>query len=82
MFSHSPHCCAYVCVMNFDISICFKLFCSKNYFGSNCEIFCDETKNDYYTCDMDTGERICHEGFLGVDCQTRKYLKLIWKIYS
>ena len=52
-----------------------KLYCSKNYFGSNCENYCDETKNDFYTCDLDTGDRICREGFIGDDCQTRNIHK-------
>lgn len=47
-----------------------KLYCGVNYFGANCETYCDEN-NEYYHCDADTGARICREGFLGDECQIR-----------
>ena len=58
---------------NSSLQVQSKLYCAPNYFGNNCENFCDETPNDYFTCDLDTGARICREGFLGDDCQIRKY---------
>jgi hypothetical protein len=50
-----------------------RLFCAKNYFGAQCEKYCDEsTNNIYYECEPLTGEKICKNGFLGQDCQIRK----------
>lgn len=63
--------------INFDFLIInflfyLKLFCAPNYFGSNCETFCDETPNDYYACDIETGLKHCRDGFVGENCQIRK----------
>jgi hypothetical protein len=55
----------------------FKLNCGKNYFGSNCETFCDDSPaNEFYTCDKKTGARICRDGYLGEYCQLRKLILL------
>jgi hypothetical protein len=61
-------------LFNFNSSLLVqaKLICAPNYFGSNCDIFCDETPNPYYRCDFETGMKICSEYFMGDECQIRK----------
>jgi hypothetical protein len=56
-----------------SLLISSKLYCDKNYFGKNCDIYCDEDSIDYFTCNEDTGVKECNEGFMGQYCDIRKF---------
>lgn len=53
-----------------------RLYCARNFFGKNCETFCNEAENESYSCDTETGELVCKEGFVGRFCQIRKSMFL------
>lgn len=53
------------------------MYCANNYYGKNCETFCNVT--DYNRCDPETGALICNEGFIGEDCQIRKLNRKCYK---
>ena len=58
---------------NSSLTVKSKLYCAENYFGPNCETFCEEQFNQYYSCDSETGARICKDGFIGDYCQIRNF---------
>ncbi|UJR13724.1 hypothetical protein I4U23_000735 [Adineta vaga] len=45
----------------------FSLYCSSNYFGTDCEIFCLPNAQRY-DCDSNTGQKLCKHGYFGQDC--------------
>ncbi|CAF0952593.1 unnamed protein product [Adineta ricciae] len=45
----------------------FSLYCSPNYFGTNCETFC-LPHDQRYDCDVNTGQKICKNGYFGAHC--------------
>ncbi|CAF1070416.1 unnamed protein product [Adineta steineri] len=45
----------------------FSLYCSTNYYGTDCEIFCLPNEQRY-DCDLNTGQKICKYGYFGQDC--------------
>ena len=61
---------------NSSLTVRAQLSCAPSFFGSNCEVFCNEEEtaasNCHYTCDVFTGARVCKNDFFGPDCQTRK----------
>lgn len=62
---------------NSRISFSFRVMCSANYFGTDCATYCvprDDASLGHYTCNSNTGSKICREGWTGVDCLTRELL--------
>ncbi len=49
----------------------FKLYCSPNYYGSDCETSCLPNEQRY-DCDLNTGQKICKHGYFGQDCLSGK----------
>lgn len=57
------------------LSVSYTLYCDENYYGSSCSVYCvpqDSTSTGHYTCDADTGEKICRAGWEDAsnDCLT------------
>ncbi|CAH1782993.1 unnamed protein product [Owenia fusiformis] len=51
-----------------DIEV--SVYCDYNYYGSDCSVYC-QAQDDYYghyTCDPDSGSKICNSGFYGENC--------------
>lgn len=50
--------------------------CSANYFGTDCATYCIPRDDSlgHYTCNSNTGSKICINGWNGVDCLTRELL--------
>ncbi len=42
-----------------------------NYYGKDCEIFCLPNEQRY-DCDLNTGQKICKNGYFGPDCLSGK----------
>ena len=49
----------------------FKLYCSSNYYGNDCETFCPPN-DQRYECDLNTGQKICKHGYFSQDCLSGK----------
>ena len=50
--------------------ITYRVYCTQNYYGSNCNVYClasSNVVNGYYTCDPKTGAKICAQGELMVE---------------
>ncbi|XP_064605715.1 uncharacterized protein LOC135470608 [Liolophura sinensis] len=49
-------------------------FCEPNYYGPSCSVYCKSDPgcdSGYFTCDPKTGEKLCSEGWMGQNCDTR-----------
>ena len=51
------------------LELAFRLTCGENHYTSAC-IYCVPTNDSsgHYTCNNETGERLCLEGYSGTDC--------------
>lgn len=52
----------------------FRVICDTNYYGADCTRFCvsqDSNTLGHYTCNAN-GDRVCLDGYTGVDCLTRE----------
>lgn len=50
---------------DFSLSVTYMLYCDENYYGASCSVYCvpeDSNSTGHYTCDPDTGEKICRTG--------------------
>ncbi|BFZ08930.1 hypothetical protein BsWGS_11969 [Bradybaena similaris] len=47
-----------------------RIYCEPNYYNPNCTQFClaSDGPNGHYTCDPNTGAKICLPGWTGSDC--------------
>ena len=61
--------------MNCSSFVVFKLYCSPNYYGGDCEIICVPNLQRY-DCDLNTGEKICKHGYFGPECLSGKLGKV------
>ncbi|CAF4495240.1 unnamed protein product [Rotaria socialis] len=50
-----------------NLTVDFVLYCSKNYYGDDCETFCSPNEQRY-ECDVNTGVKICRHEYFGQDC--------------
>jgi hypothetical protein len=55
----------------FSISVEVSSYCDKNWYDKSCGTYCFEqdTCNGHYTCDVDTGAKVCKLGYSGIDCE-------------
>ena len=54
------------------MSIQLKVYCNTDFYGGNCSVACTQSDTDadgHYTCDLDTGEKVCLTGYEGTDCK-------------
>ncbi|XP_032232460.1 multiple epidermal growth factor-like domains protein 11 [Nematostella vectensis] len=45
-----------------------KKACFPLWYGSECDVFCIPSPNGHYTCNKETGAKICAPGWSGVNC--------------
>lgn len=45
-----------------------KVFCDPDYYGKGCNIYCHAGIDDNFSCDLDTGAKVCHDGWVGPNC--------------
>lgn len=45
-----------------------KLYCANDYYGYDCETYCTPNDSHHFTCDRETGLKICLDGFTGQNC--------------
>ncbi|CAG5115949.1 unnamed protein product [Candidula unifasciata] len=47
-----------------------RIYCETNYYNSNCTKYClaSNGPKEHYTCDPETGAKICLPGWTGLDC--------------
>ena len=52
----------------------FRVMCESDYYGSDCTVRCTSRDDamGHYSCDSN-GNRVCLDGYSGVDCLTGKY---------
>ncbi|KAK3772768.1 hypothetical protein RRG08_049258 [Elysia crispata] len=52
------------------VKLLVRVFCSANYYGKDCTIFCEDRDDEqgHFKCDPITGERSCRIGWTGDDC--------------
>ena len=58
------------------IAIAYLSYCSINYYGNDCSVYCLESNSDntgYYTCD-NNGGKVCKEGYTNInnDCKDKQ----------
>ena len=57
-------------------TVCFRseCCCAGNYYGANCEIFCEDRDDcfGHYHCD-ENGDRVCNDGWVGLPQCTERY---------
>lgn len=46
--------------------------CLGNWHGKDCDIYCVTNTTTHYDCDKDTGGKICHQGYYGLNCNTQE----------
>lgn len=53
-----------------SISLDVSSYCDKNWYGKSCETNCLEQDacDGHYTCDLNTGAKVCRTGYSGIDC--------------
>ncbi len=55
-----------------SVTLQYQISCIQDaYYGQNCDIFCspqNDSINGYYDCDRITGDKICLEGYNGINC--------------
>lgn len=42
--------------------------CRPNYYKEDCSVFCQQTQKSHFDCDQITGEKLCHKGWKGENC--------------
>ncbi|EDO35570.1 predicted protein, partial [Nematostella vectensis] len=50
-----------------------RVYCDTNYYGPTCGTYCiprDDNYNGHYTCDSNTGNKICRSYWTGSNCRT------------
>ena len=54
--------------------ILVRVYCDANYYGTDCNTYCvaRDDSGGHYTCDKDTGTKICRTGWRGSSCLTRE----------
>ncbi|CAF1293722.1 unnamed protein product, partial [Didymodactylos carnosus] len=50
----------------YDSNTSLNLYCSVNYYGSDCNKHCVE--NNRYSCDVQSGKKLCNKGYFGKNC--------------
>ena len=53
-----------------SLTLSYTLRCENNYYGDNCTMYCipqDDDDNGHYTCDSETGEIVCRDGWKNPD---------------
>lgn len=65
-----------------NISVAFKYLCSKNYYGPNCNHYCDPRHSvmTHYRCHPQTGAIVCQPGWKGTNCNQGKLF--VWSYRS
>lgn len=53
---------------NSSLTVESKLYCAKDFYGFDCEINCVSNSSLHYICDRQTGQKICLDGFTGINC--------------
>jgi len=52
-----------------------RAWCAPNYYGKDCNTLCvsqDDNEKGHFTCDKDTGGKVCISGWTGPKCLTGK----------
>lgn len=51
-----------------------KIFCIESFYGWDCSRKCipEDSQRGHYDCDIETGDKICHEGWTGSNCHEDK----------
>ncbi|GAB1601704.1 uncharacterized protein LOC115218507 [Argonauta hians] len=47
------------------------VYCDDGYYGAVCNVYCEESDDDvggHFTCDKESGKKICHKGWSGEKC--------------
>ena len=57
------------CRLNIEVAV----YCGVNFYGTKCEVNCIETNDcsGHYSCDPDTGSKVCLDGWEGAGCTGR-----------
>ena len=52
-----------------SLTLSYTLQCMSNYYGGNCTKYCipQDDDNGHYTCDSETGEIVCRDGWQNTD---------------
>jgi hypothetical protein len=53
-----------------ELVVSVKVYCTTNYYGLGCDVYCiaqDDTQG-HYTCDTQTGDKVCNPGWTGSSC--------------
>lgn len=52
-----------------SLVLSYTLRCSNNYYSDDCTVYCVPQDDDggHYTCDSETGEKICRDGWQNPD---------------
>ncbi|XP_070577029.1 delta-like protein D isoform X2 [Ptychodera flava] len=51
-----------------DMASQVKVYCAEDWYDRHCNTFCHAAPEDHYTCDYQTGSKICKLGWVGLDC--------------
>ncbi|KAI0242124.1 hypothetical protein LSAT2_014841 [Lamellibrachia satsuma] len=53
-----------------SLALNLRLYCNQNYYSQRCDQFCKASNGpkQYYTCDPDTGDKICRPGWESHNC--------------
>ncbi len=65
---------------NSTLEATLKLYCEQNYYGKNCQVFCEPGPN--YVCDKLSGMFVCDKGFTGELCQIRELIYLFLLLFK
>ena len=54
--------------------ILVRVYCDTDYYGADCNTYCvgRDDSGGHYSCDDNTGNKICLAGWRGLNCLTRK----------
>ena len=60
----------------------YKFNCDRDYYGSYCTVYCvaQNNTNGRYTCDSETGAKICIVDYFGVDCDIGQFYVYLFRI--
>eukprot|EP00057_Strongylocentrotus_purpuratus_P001813 XP_001202551.2 PREDICTED: mucin-2 isoform X1 [Strongylocentrotus purpuratus] len=54
------------------LDVQYAVYCQPNFYGHFCRGHCQPpTYYDQYTCDTNTGRKICHRGYTGYNCKQK-----------
>ncbi|KAI0241422.1 hypothetical protein LSAT2_027674 [Lamellibrachia satsuma] len=53
-----------------SLTLNLRLYCNQNYYNQRCDQFCKASSGpkQHYTCDPDTGDKMCRPGWEGHNC--------------